>query len=51
MSVSLVRVWYDSKKPEPEFKVESGGLKDVSVRSCDGKRIALSLEAKENRSP
>jgi hypothetical protein len=51
MSVTLVRVWYDSKKPEPEFKVERGALKAVSVRSCDGKRITLSLEAKENRSP
>jgi len=51
MSVSLVRTWYDEKKPEPQFKVEGGKLKEVSLRSCEGKRIALPLAEEGKQAP
>jgi hypothetical protein len=43
MTITVVRQWYDEKQPEPQFKVEAGQLKEVSVRNCEGKRISLPL--------
>jgi hypothetical protein len=43
MSVSVMREWFDEKKPEPEFKVDGGKLKEVSVRGCKGDRVQLPL--------
>lgn len=50
-SITVVRQWYDEKQPEVEFKVEAGNLKEVSVRSCEGKRIALPLVVKAGATP
>jgi hypothetical protein len=46
MTITIMRQWYDEKQPEPQFKVEDGKLKEVSVRNCEGKRIVLPLEKK-----
>jgi hypothetical protein len=41
MSVTLIRKWYDSEKPDPRFDVVDGKLKDVSINGCDGKQVCL----------
>jgi hypothetical protein len=41
MSVTLIRVWCDEKDPAPEFTVENGALRQVTIRDCDGRRITL----------
>jgi len=40
-SVTLERQWYDQKKPQPEFRVVDGELKDISVHVRDGQRVSL----------
>jgi hypothetical protein len=40
-SITVVRHWYDSKKPEVKFNTIFGKLWSVLINGCDGKRISL----------
>ena len=51
-SVSIVRAWYDSTNPEIRFEEQQWGkLRDITIRSCDGKRISIRNLLGGRRSP
>lgn len=40
-SITLVREWYDSTKPEVDFHVEAGELVGLTLRGCDGSPVKI----------
>jgi hypothetical protein len=48
-SVTLIRQWYDDKKPDVKFEVNNGILKDITINGYDGSHVSLSCGAAETK--